>query len=306
MDDNITFLYIILFVIDLVSTLISFPGYLFILAVNILDLIKNKRLDISDQLISGIGLFLLLHRLEYTNIDYICITNSRDAISQYTQWIQLFYVSIIFCTLLFSTWLSIHFCLKIVNINHNLYISIPRMFPKMFPWILLRSVLASVVICAPPALIFAREQVPNSNNTLQNPRHSFVKVFPFFAFSTLCLLLFFSSALNIILSLHRHITQLHKNSLGFRSQTVEAHVTAVKTVLSLLTFNLFYFALMIFLIVSQLHQLGIPVFSLLYGLCHILGVPILIQGSSKLQKNLQTIWLYFSSLRKTLTRDSAV
>ncbi|XP_044127219.1 taste receptor type 2 member 40-like [Bufo gargarizans] len=283
-------------VVNLISLLITIPGCTFILVVNILDWMKNKRLDISDQLISGITLCILVHRLQHT------IFRSMEFVYDYykiIKYMQLSYFSLILCTLLFSTWLAIHFCLKIVNINNKVYIYIQRRFSKMFPWILLPSIFASVTLSAPAALRLTREQVLNSTQTAQNLGHIFLEFLPYLVFSFLCFLLFFSSALNIILSLQRHIKHINDNTIALGSEIVKAHVTAVRTVVSLLTFNLFYFALLLISIVAFFYQFKTRFISYFYALCHICGVPILIQGSSKLRKKLHAVWICFSSLDKT-------
>ncbi|KAG8548482.1 hypothetical protein GDO81_025253 [Engystomops pustulosus] len=194
-------------IVDLISILITIPGYMFIIVVNILDWAKNKRLDVSDQLISGISLLVVVHRIQYACHSATCKFNET---TNTLCGIHLLYLSLIFCTLLFSTWLAIHFCLKIVNINHKLYIYIQSMFPKMFPWILLPSILASVLVSVSSALEISR----NSTSVLQNFSH----FFPFSMFSSLCFLMLFSSALNIILSLQRHIRQMQTKTIEFRSQ----------------------------------------------------------------------------------------
>ncbi|KAM3920451.1 embryonic protein UVS.2-like [Leptodactylus fuscus] len=171
---------ITILVVNLISILISIPGYMFIVVVNTLDWMKNERLDISDQLISGIGLLMLIHRSFHAIVDFVGFTKGYLTTRPEQLLINLLYLSIIFCTLLFSTWLSIHFCLKIVNVNHNLYISIQRMFPKMFPWILLPSVLASLVISAPVALNLAqrqREPVTGSGSQGKNDFQEFANAF---------------------------------------------------------------------------------------------------------------------------------
>ncbi|XP_071972600.1 taste receptor type 2 member 2-like [Engystomops pustulosus] len=192
----------VLHVADCISLLIILPGYMFILVVNIQDWMKNKKLDVSDQLISGLGLLSLIHRLFQVSFRCTVLRHGFTMITSFA-WlvIDITYLTLIFCTLLFSTWLSIHFCLKIVTLNNKLYIYIQRMFPKVFPWILLPSILASLLVSGPAA-----------------------------------------QTLVTVVSMYRHIHHMQNNSSNFRSESVEAHVTAVKTLLSLLTFNLLYFA----------------------------------------------------------------
>ncbi|XP_056401098.1 taste receptor type 2 member 40-like [Hyla sarda] len=225
---------------------------MFILVVNILDWMKNKRLDISDQLISGISLILLIHRFLLVIVHFIVITKENHANVLNVLSITLLYLSLMLCTLLFSTWLAIHFCLKIVNINHKLYIYIQRKFPKMFPWILLLSIVASFLVSSPAALRLSHEPSLNSTQSLQDPDFIDLDLLfyaPYIVFSSFCLLLFSGSALNIVLSLYRHIKQIHNNNVQLSAQIVQAHVTAMKTILSLLAYNLFFIALLASLIV---------------------------------------------------------
>ncbi|KAG8548483.1 hypothetical protein GDO81_025254 [Engystomops pustulosus] len=204
-----------IFTIDLISLFITFPGYMFILVVNILDWWKNKRLDISDQLISGIGLFNLFHRFFYASLNYIIFTDGFLTILHLQDFINILYLSLIFCILFFSTLLAIHFCLKIVNINHKVYIYIQRTFPKIFPWILLLSIFASVLLSVPAALQLA---FPNSTDVKQTPDYSFSKISFYSAISFLCFLLLFISALNI----------MQNNAMNFRAEIVQVcHVLGV-------------------------------------------------------------------------------
>ncbi|KAM4013575.1 taste receptor type 2 member 7-like [Anomaloglossus baeobatrachus] len=303
-----TFLEIIILVVDMISLCISFPGYLFILIVNTLDRIKNKRLDISDQLISGISLFIVSHRIIQVFFDCFLIAREYKSIRRNERFIITFsFMFTVFGTLLFSTWLAIHFCLKIVNINHKLYIHIQRGFPKMFPWIYLASAFATAFVSAPASYRWTQLFV-NSTAALQSPKQSILELSayftPYIVLSSICFVLLFSSALNIILSLRRHINYVHNNAGEFRTQNIEAHVTAIKKVLSLLLFNLLYYAIQSFVIATHILGQWNRAFPSFYALCHIIGMPILILGSSKIQKKLHSIWLNCFYLDKRLPRNS--
>ncbi|KAG9465256.1 hypothetical protein GDO78_018600, partial [Eleutherodactylus coqui] len=285
-----TSLNISILVVGFISLLITFPGCMFILVVNMLDWMKNKKLDISDQLISGISLFIVFHRAFFVSVDYIGFTYGYHHLLRNNQSCNILYFSLIFCTLLFCTLLAIHFCLKIVNINHKCYIFIQRGFPKLFPWILFPSIAASILISSPAAQNSAR-QYENLTEALQNYSYSILDFSLYIAFSFLCFLLFFSSVFNIVLSLQRHIKQIHSNTVEFRTQIVEAHISAMKTVIALFAFNIFYFALLVFLTTAHLYPQWMSGLPFLYALCHVLGLHILIRGSRKLQKKLNTLWL---------------
>ncbi|XP_069624564.1 taste receptor type 2 member 104-like [Ranitomeya imitator] len=304
------FLDVIVLAIDVISVLITFPGYMFILVVNILDWIKNKKLDISDQLISGISLFILIHRVLQVSLDLVVITKGFHSVLQDSKCsINILYMSQIFCTLLFSMFLAIHFCLKIVKNSHKVYAYIQRRFPKMFPGILLPSVFASILISAPAAVKLTDVQLQNMTYTVQSPGSIFLEILPYFTpyvlISSFCLFVFFCSALNIIVSLHRHVKHIHDNSKEFRTQIVEAHVIAMKKVISLLAFNIFFYALQIFIVVTHLFQKWNRVYPSFYALCHVAGLVILIRVSNKLLIKLQFIWINCFHLDKAPSTNSA-
>ncbi|KAG8543950.1 hypothetical protein GDO81_023322 [Engystomops pustulosus] len=273
--------------------MITFPGYIFILVVNILDWRKNKRLDISDQLISGLSLFSLLYRILQIGNKCVEVIYGIRTLTGFT-WlcINLAFFSLNFCTTLCSTWLSIHFCLKIVNIQHQLYIYIQRTFPKMFPWILLPSLLVSLLISGPAAQDLAKLY---SNSTfLWNPRCSPVKIILslklyYFLFS-FCFFLFFISLLVTIISLYRHIQRMQNHSVNLRNESVEAHVYAVKTLVLLFCLNLFQFIIPVLVMLKRHQPIFSPITNLFLVMWHVCNLPILIRGSSKLQKKFWEIF----------------
>ncbi|XP_073493321.1 taste receptor type 2 member 7-like [Phyllobates terribilis] len=207
------FMLISVLVVEFLSLLITFPGHIFILVVNILDWMKNKRLDISDQLINGMSLCNILHRIYQLIIHSIIIIKKDLLVVNLKILVHLLYLFPVLCTLLFSTWLAIHFCLKIVNINHKLYVYVQFWFPKMFPWIFLSSFFASVFISVPAALGLVETNLPNSTDTLMIPKRSLPKLLHYHI----------PSAVNIILSLRRHVKRIHESSGEFRPGIVEAH-----------------------------------------------------------------------------------
>ncbi|KAG8582315.1 hypothetical protein GDO81_008007 [Engystomops pustulosus] len=281
-----TFFNIGILTVDFISLLITLPGYMFIIVLNILDWQKNERLDISDQLISGLSLFNLSHRILYASVNYIVFANKFLGTSELQLVLNMLSLSLIFCTLLFSTWLAIHFCLKIVNINHKVYIYTQRMFPKIFPWIHFLSIFASVLLSIPGALGLTQKNYQNSTAAPWDAGQSFFELLCNFIPSFLCFFLILTSALKIIFSLKKHIEQICSNTMEFRAQIVEPHISAIKTVISLLAFNLLHFTLHFSIIILHFNIMWVYVLPILYALCHIFGVAIFIHASSKLRKKM--------------------
>ncbi|KAM4013574.1 taste receptor type 2 member 4-like [Anomaloglossus baeobatrachus] len=238
----------VLHVTDLISLLIILPGFIFITAVNFLDWRKSKRLDVSEQLISGLGLLSLIHRIFQVSFRSTVLFHGLNIFSS-SAWlsIDITYLSLIFSTLLFSSLLAIHFCLKIVNVNQNLYIYIQHRFPKIYPWVFFPSTLVSLLISGPAASDMSKLVI--NGTALLNPNFSPLKTLTtlklYFVSSSVCFLIFLISVVVTVVSLNRHIQRMQANEVNFRAESVEAHVTAVKTLIALLVFNLLYFGLVI-------------------------------------------------------------
>ncbi|KAG9465367.1 hypothetical protein GDO78_018438, partial [Eleutherodactylus coqui] len=270
---------------------------MFILVVNVLDWRKNKKLDISDQLISGLSALSLIHRISQISFRCTAFIHGNTIFLRLS--IALMHLSVILCTLLFSTLIAIHFCLKIVNINQNFYICIQRTFPKLFPWILLLLFLASFFISGPVAENMSK-QFLNSTNVLLQPRSSPLKALIslklYFVFTSFCFLIIVISLLITVVSLYRHIHRIQNNANNFRSETVEAHVTAVKTLISLLCLDFIYFFLLFVIVLKRHSFVWMNTVTLLLAIWHALGSLILIRGSSKLKKMLLKMWHHCTSM----------
>ncbi|XP_060125087.1 taste receptor type 2 member 41-like [Zootoca vivipara] len=53
----------------------------------------------------------------------------------------------------FAAWLSVLYCVKIVNFSHPLFLQMKRRFPGMMPWLLLGTVVFSTIITTIEAIM---------------------------------------------------------------------------------------------------------------------------------------------------------
>ncbi|KAM3920454.1 taste receptor type 2 member 4-like [Leptodactylus fuscus] len=206
--------------IIIVTVVISFPGNIFIIVVNILDFCRNRRLPRSDQLIFGFSVFNLLQGL----LDFF-----QSAIAEINADIPNVYMFLNMCIILFSTLLSIHFCLKIVNINHWFYVGLQRAFPKLFPWPLILFVLGYFILSLYSTLD------PNQNCQLNATSIDFsVSALLTCSWTTLIVIIHCGlstilcsvAALTILISLFRHMKRIRENAAGSRPPNMEAHISA--------------------------------------------------------------------------------
>ncbi|KAG9464254.1 hypothetical protein GDO78_020244, partial [Eleutherodactylus coqui] len=271
--------------LNFVTLIISFPPNFFIIAVNILDFFKTRRLLLSDLLISGITIANLLQSFLKAFLQYHFQLISKGYLK-----IGVFvalYLST--CTLLFSALLSIHFCLKIVNINHRFYICLQRSLPKLFPGIILTFLLGCLFLNLHSALDTNQGCLSNTTSKLVEVTHPKCSwsLFITMTISALGTFLCFVSALTILISLLKHMKRIQGNTEGSGSPNMEAHIRAIKTITSLLAANSFTFTSIFMRAFSE----GFWIFlsGLLISVCYIFSSYFFIKGTKKLDKTLEEI-----------------
>ncbi|XP_063296040.1 taste receptor type 2 member 10-like [Pelobates fuscus] len=274
--------------VEMIALALSVSGNMFIIVTNLLAWTKNKTFNLSDQLITWISV---------SNVFFVLLRLISNLI--YEKVNQAFYImlhlALIFCNLWFCAWLTTYFCLKINNLCNRFYISLQRRLYKIFPWIPIPSVLVALLVSLPVALFRPEKILPSKadndsvSHILTYSSNFIVSFLIYGTFSTLAFFFSGYSIMNIVMSLYRHIKNMQGNIRGFRGSNVEVHVRAVKTVISVLSFNVILFtvnAVTVFYIddMSILYYSSIST-SFIHFLCSV----ILINGNCNLSKSLRTL-----------------
>ncbi|KAG8560327.1 hypothetical protein GDO81_014921 [Engystomops pustulosus] len=270
--------YLVLLVVDASILLVAVPGHSAILLLYVHDFMRNKSLDIKDQLFCGLNIFNLLHGLCQTIHNFVIFWDMTIAgKSFYLIFILLILLTTISCTLFFSTWLSVYFCLKIVNLNKGWYIYVQRRFPQIFPWLLLLSVLGSFLYSAPLAF-FSSQLYASQNMTVLS---SYTKEFDSFTFTRLC------SSCPIIFFLHRHLRRIQVSTPGSTIPTIKPHITAVKTITMLMILNAFYFISVTLILLGGNRLTWYYGSVTMFKVSHVAFVVISIRGNPKIRDKMK-------------------
>ncbi|KAM4013576.1 taste receptor type 2 member 10-like [Anomaloglossus baeobatrachus] len=273
--------------INCATLLISFPGNVFIIVVTFLDSCKSRRLPINNQLILGFSVFSLLHGLQKGYLQYKELY--KLASNEYDKKATHVFMYLNLCTLWFSALLCVHFCLKVVNINHKFYIRLQKRFPSLFPWIIFSFLLGYFFLSLSSALEMKEYCILNSTTKVvtikMSPRCSWSMLI-FIVICGLCGFFCTISALTILISLLKHIRRIRENSEGSRSPNMDAHIRAILTVTTLLAANILIFISVFLSIFCE--ALVLP-FGILISICHIFSSYYLIRGTKKLEETLVEI-----------------
>ncbi|KAG8551760.1 hypothetical protein GDO81_004249 [Engystomops pustulosus] len=201
--------------INYVTLILQFPGNAFIIVVLILDFYKNRRLPVNDQLILVLNVFNLLYGFNAGYLLYGYLSKLNDY-GLFDQAIHHFMFSNL-CSIVFSALLSIHFCLKIVNINNRFYIGLQKRFPNLFPWIIIAFPVGYFLLSHFSAAGRIKHCLLNTTSEFEymeeSLRCSWIAVF----FVIICVTCTFSctvSALTILISLFRHVKRMQENTRG--------------------------------------------------------------------------------------------
>ncbi|XP_077305926.1 taste receptor type 2 member 4-like [Lithobates pipiens] len=192
-------------------------------------------------------------------------------------------------------WLCAYYCTTITNMAHRLFTWMKRILVSFLPHLLFLSAVVSFILPV-QSVWYLNVQIADENSTLSNifPRFEvFISDFTVIAMSCLCSFLPFLMTLGSLVvtmsSLFRHIWKVKKNDSGFAPPNLQAHVSAVRTMI-------LFLVLSVIVNVSEIVKLmGLSFFNFSNGTAQfsiwllavtfpLAEVAIIIQSSRKLKK----------------------
>lgn len=143
----------------------------------------------------------------------------------------------------FAACLRVFYCAKIATFTHRYFLLVKLRITEMVPLLLVGSVLVSLVLCLPS--IWVDYNIPLCNSTGNHLKNitmenqvgsiSYLKAFSLYlTWAVLPFLLFVASSTLLIASLWRHSRQMRQSAMGLKNSRTEAHVAALKSLISFL------------------------------------------------------------------------
>uniref|UniRef100_A0A7N4NYN5 Taste receptor type 2 n=1 Tax=Sarcophilus harrisii TaxID=9305 RepID=A0A7N4NYN5_SARHA len=222
----------------------------FIALVNCINWVKSKKLSSSDLIlislaISRIGLVCAIIWNSYSIVHSIDIV-----ITGYIKIIHIFLILSHNSNIWFATVLSIFYFLKITNFSNSFFLWIKSRIDRMIFILLWGPLIPSLSISFPIMErmhyyhnnAFNRGKERNVSQEVQVSKSTFLMLQILLSF--LNLIPFIISTISfslLLLSLWRHTRQMQLHATGSRDPSTEAHVRAMKAVVSLLLFFLLYY-----------------------------------------------------------------
>ncbi|XP_005407149.1 PREDICTED: taste receptor type 2 member 1-like [Chinchilla lanigera] len=279
---------IIYFLVAVTQVLTGVFANGFIMVVNMVDFIKQRKMAPLDLLISCLVTSrICLHFLIL--FEHIAVLSFMKQ-SVFAE-LNIIFMFVTIWGLWLATWLGVFYCAKIATIPHPLFFWLKMRISNLVPWLILGSTLyasLSTGIYAKHAWTITQNFLVNffSKNVTQIKGIDFVLLSTLIFHISVPLIIFLIAVLLLVFSLGRHAQQMRSTAMG----TQDPHRGApIRAVLSILSFLILYSShyMMVLLFFFQILQFG----SSLYEFCTLVSGTypsihsvVLILGNSKLKQ----------------------
>ncbi|XP_053328047.1 taste receptor type 2 member 40-like [Spea bombifrons] len=221
-----------------------------ILSVNTKDYRAGIRLSPCDQLLTLMGSAnLVLQTALSADIVLLTFRSYSAYVTQVHRKILSVQMFLISLSLWLTVWLSVYYCLRIVNFTHGLLFTLKMRISAFLPRLLVFSVVHSFFIAIPSVWTISVKVLPSpfQNMTLNSTINRTDLSMDFHYFMVIFLGCIIPLSLTLIpigatlRSLWKHTRRMKKNDFG-RPQ-IQAHVTAARTMILLtILYVMFYVA----------------------------------------------------------------
>ncbi|NXS01244.1 T2R40 protein, partial [Oxylabes madagascariensis] len=201
----------------------------------------------------------------------------------------------------FGAWLSVFYCVKVTSFTQSVFVWLKQRIARLVPWMLLTSWLCSITAAIPFAWdvyrvhnnFTAPSSMTNSSAMRTTRKDSLsVLILLFYAGTGVPLILSVVSSVLLIRSLCIHTRRMQSNASGLRDPILEAHISAIKSVCSLLILYVTYFIAFTFLLYDFFLHLSIAksICIAVLAACPTGHTMVLIWSNPKFQKLPARIW----------------
>ncbi|XP_069830403.1 taste receptor type 2 member 4-like [Dendropsophus ebraccatus] len=220
-----------------VNSFLIFLGLLlnlFIVVMNVTWWLKGKALQFIDIIMTSLGSVRIVLLIIYFCISFPFPFSITD------MYITLFVmIFMVFCSLWWSTVLGVFYCVKITTYTNRLFMWLRINISIMVPWMLVGSMVISIVSTLPLQTLTDFFTGGNFSNYEETMAIGVLRVIIISsAGSIVPILIFCVSICLLIVSLLKHTRNMNGNNWGFAKPQLEAHKNAIITMVSFLLFYL--------------------------------------------------------------------
>ncbi|NXF79437.1 T2R40 protein, partial [Sclerurus mexicanus] len=237
-----------------------------ILTVSLSSSIRSKRWSPYDIIMISLSSSRIILQ-SWTMLDMFLIIFYNHSFYEENVFVVLktVYMFLNYSTLWSGAWLSVFCCVKIASFTQPFFIWLKKRIASLVPWMLITSSLYSFATALPFAWgvygthnnFIAPLTMTNSSETGVTRKDSLTLLILLCnAGLSLPLILSVLSSILLIRSLWIHTRQMQSNATGFRDPSLEAHMSAIKSVCSSLFIYIIYFICLVFLLCNIFSDLS--------------------------------------------------
>uniref|UniRef100_A0A8C0GBF5 Taste receptor type 2 n=1 Tax=Chelonoidis abingdonii TaxID=106734 RepID=A0A8C0GBF5_CHEAB len=247
--------YIISLIISWMENIIGMFGNGFIAIIYCIDWVKSKKLFSCDMILTCLAMSRILFQGIFTAYIIIHIfAPGTYHLNQVQKSLSFLWFFANTAGLWFTACLGIFYYVKITICNQPLFLRMKQkisvMVPKLLLWSLLVSFVTSIpliwieysfYLCISTGHLF-------SNSTVEDKTWDVSYIYftlLYSAASFIPFIIFLTTSILLISSLWRHTRNMQSNTTGFWDPSTEAHVSAIKALISCLILYIFYFVAVI-------------------------------------------------------------
>ncbi|KAM3936506.1 taste receptor type 2 member 40-like [Leptodactylus fuscus] len=242
-----------------ISTVIGFFTNSFIIVAHGMDRAKGRNINPRELILFTLGLFNIVYQFSMVANDSVLYLWSD---LYYSDNVYAMFSILLLFTIFSSFWFTFCLCgfyyVMLVTFEKTLFMRLKQSISEVVPWMLLSSVVLSLVISIPVAWNITTEDDTahanvTGNSTIQQGKpHMSLQYLLVTSIIGCCIPLILVAISNILIikTLCLHAKHLGKNKGGMSVQSVEASVSAARTVTSLLLLYISFYVSQILLIMA--------------------------------------------------------
>ncbi|XP_027697087.1 taste receptor type 2 member 134-like [Vombatus ursinus] len=247
--------FMILFLLEFMAAIL---GNSFIIIVLVKEWVQCWTLPLGDMILTGLGIsrFFLQWAAGLSNF-YRYFSSNNGSL-----YLGIFWNFTNVATFWFTTWLAVFYCVKISSFTHPIFFWLKWRISQFVPWLLLWSLLISNLILIPSFIknyqtlylitgnYSEKTSLDDRTGIFQRyfylPLKIFILLIPFFFFLV--------SIILVISSLCRHLGNMQQHSAGPQHQSMQVHITTLK---SLFFFLILYTSYVLPLIIALIAPVSV-------------------------------------------------
>nr|XP_016849639.1 PREDICTED: taste receptor type 2 member 140-like [Anolis carolinensis] len=226
--------------------IVSLSGNGFIFIVTVLQWLQKRKMPPCDFLLTCLSASRLLTQLNAMAIYFMELfyPSSRSAMLFFS-WVLLNMASL-WCV----SWLSIFYCVKVINFSNSLLLWLKLRINLLLPKLLGISVVIFMVSSLPSIFTFHKCNEP-CNQTVtplinEKPGNMWISFFPVeITFTCINFSMNIAATLLLLISLWRHVRNLRKNGTSVRDLNTQVHLKVMRPLLITLLLYLLFIASLI-------------------------------------------------------------